>query len=228
MAPEQIECKPTDQRTDLYALGCLLYQMIAGVPPFTGANISAVLTRHVNATAAPLPATTPPALAAIVSQLMEKDPAQRIPSAAAVRAALLTVEGSVTLGATALSQAYTPPVAAVTAPAGASATRLDLPPRRSRRLAVVAVAGLAVAAVVVAIASSSSHTTAPSDAASHVVIDSALSIDTAIATNVVIAPDAAVDAPVDATPDAAIKRRQPPPRVVVDASDEPGFIKPDP
>lgn len=46
MAPEQALGQPTDERTDVYALGCILFQMVAGRPPFLGRDISEVLRLH--------------------------------------------------------------------------------------------------------------------------------------------------------------------------------------
>ena len=48
MAPEQIRDLPLDARTDVYALGLLLFEMLSGVPPFDGKNLSQVLLRQMN------------------------------------------------------------------------------------------------------------------------------------------------------------------------------------
>ena len=93
MAPEQVVGDTVDPRTDLYALGLLGYEMLAGRPPFEGRTIQQVLAAH--AAEAPPPiagrrATTPPALAALVMQLLEKTPADRPQSADEV---LRTLEG---------------------------------------------------------------------------------------------------------------------------------------
>ena len=88
MAPEQIEGKPSDQRGDLYSLGCILYQLASGRPPFNGATINVVLGAHLGETAPPLPATVPTALSELIARLMEKPPERRPASAALVRDAL--------------------------------------------------------------------------------------------------------------------------------------------
>jgi non-specific serine/threonine protein kinase len=46
MSPEQAGGEEVDGRSDLYALGCMVYEMLAGVPPFTGSNAMAIVARH--------------------------------------------------------------------------------------------------------------------------------------------------------------------------------------
>jgi TolB-like protein len=91
MAPELWRGAPADARTDVWALGVLLYMLLAGRPPFTGTNafeVSAAVLEHAPA---PLPARVPPGLAAVVARCLMKDPLQRWRSAAEVRAALETI-----------------------------------------------------------------------------------------------------------------------------------------
>jgi len=85
MAPEQIEGKPADQRADLYALGCILYHALSGRPPFVADTVNQVLALHLEGAPEPLSANVPPALARTIEQLMQKDPAKRLASAAAAR-----------------------------------------------------------------------------------------------------------------------------------------------
>src|SRR5258707_12551720 len=95
MSPEQALGEPVDPRTDLFALGCVLYAMLAGAAPFAGATISAVLKMlTTDEPAALLERTphTPAKLAAFVQRLMAKAPADRPASAAEVAAALATIE----------------------------------------------------------------------------------------------------------------------------------------
>jgi serine/threonine-protein kinase len=81
MAPEQAAGDPhVDQRADLYALGALAYEILAGRPPFAGLSPQAVLAAHV--TQAPemlsgLRPSVPPALNALVMRCLEKRPADR-------------------------------------------------------------------------------------------------------------------------------------------------------
>jgi serine/threonine-protein kinase len=99
MPPEQIEGKQSDQRADLYSLGCILYQMLSGRPPFTGDNVNQVLAAHISEEASPLPSNVPPVLVRTVEHLMEKDPTKRMASARNAREAMQSiVEGGAQLG----------------------------------------------------------------------------------------------------------------------------------
>ena len=85
MSPEQ--CRgggQVDGRSDLYSLGCVLYGMLAGRPPFLGEGGGDVLAHHIFAVPEPPSAHTPvvpPELDAVVMRLLEKDPARRFQSA---------------------------------------------------------------------------------------------------------------------------------------------------
>ena len=92
MAPEQALGEPIDARSDMYALGIVLFEMLAGQPPFRGDSPLATLALQVNA---PLPKlrslnpAVPEAVEAMIERALAKDPAQRYPSAAEFRAALI-------------------------------------------------------------------------------------------------------------------------------------------
>ena len=91
MAPEQIEGRRGDARTDVYALGIMLFEMLAGRVPWEGDNPLAVMSQHVNA---PVPSlleidpTIPPPLEAIVRKCLRKDPAERYADARELQADL--------------------------------------------------------------------------------------------------------------------------------------------
>ncbi|MFM8001965.1 MAG: protein kinase domain-containing protein, partial [Actinomycetota bacterium] len=83
-SPEQAQGVFTDQRTDIYSLGIVMYEMLSGVAPFTGENAVAIAYKQVHETAPPIkeraPAV-PDALAAIVTKCMAKSPDDRYSSA---------------------------------------------------------------------------------------------------------------------------------------------------
>jgi serine/threonine protein kinase len=82
MAPEQAGGGTVDHRADLYAVGVMLYEMLAGNPPFTGPDAVSVLTQQLTEPLPHLPETVPHGVAAIVMGLVDKDPDDRIASAA--------------------------------------------------------------------------------------------------------------------------------------------------
>jgi serine/threonine-protein kinase len=142
MAPEQATGGPIDARADLYALGCVLYAMLAGAPPFDAPQPVAVLHQHLHRSPTPLRVHRPdvPAeLDRLVSQLLAKDPAGRPRTAAEVHRRLAAIVPArpalpvvgirppATTGVTAAQQAapatmvdWAPTQAFVTAPGGRS------------------------------------------------------------------------------------------------------------
>ena len=91
MAPEQIEGQRGDRRTDVYALGTILYELLAGKTPFTGDSNMAVMAQHLNGTPPRLDRVNPtvsPQLAAIMARCIARDPDDRYPDMPALIAAL--------------------------------------------------------------------------------------------------------------------------------------------
>jgi serine/threonine-protein kinase len=91
MAPEQIRGHTTDEATDVYALGCILHQMLSGAPPFVGASVEDTLMKHlredpplIDASRGEVPAT----LQALVTRCLSKAPEARYGTAGSVSEAL--------------------------------------------------------------------------------------------------------------------------------------------
>jgi eukaryotic-like serine/threonine-protein kinase len=86
MSPEQARgVRPLDRRSDIYALGCVAYEMLAGQPPFTGATPQAVVARQAQQPpprVGVLRPDLPPHVEAVLLQALAKDPADRPPSGA--------------------------------------------------------------------------------------------------------------------------------------------------
>ncbi len=87
-SPEQAQGAQPDPRSDLYSLGIVMYEMVAGRPPFTGENPVSIAYKQVHDSPQPLVqivADVPRSFEAIVAKLLAKDPKMRYPSAAALR-----------------------------------------------------------------------------------------------------------------------------------------------
>ncbi|MGI9022075.1 MAG: protein kinase domain-containing protein [Acidimicrobiales bacterium] len=95
LSPEQVNGEPVDGRSDVYALGVVLYEMLCGRVPFTGETDVAVAVQHATATPTSprhFRAGIPAALEVIVLRAMAKAPDERYPNAAELHAALLSVD----------------------------------------------------------------------------------------------------------------------------------------
>jgi eukaryotic-like serine/threonine-protein kinase len=92
MAPEQIEGRRGDCRTDVYAVGSLLHEMITGSPPFQADNVGALFHAKLHERARPLSAAgldLPPGLAAVVASALERSPELRQQSIEELRLELI-------------------------------------------------------------------------------------------------------------------------------------------
>jgi serine/threonine-protein kinase len=157
LAPEQASGKPVSPATDVYSLGVVLWELLAGDVPFTGENFVAVALRHVNEPPPHLRERRPevsPRLDAAVDRALAKDPARRFPSMKAfakeLRACLAELDGNAPPPDDDLAMTL------VTAPRDQPPPPQQARPKRSRRrrplvwalLALVVAAAAAFAAVV--------------------------------------------------------------------------------
>jgi eukaryotic-like serine/threonine-protein kinase len=95
MAPEQIRGERGGPETDVYAAGLILYEMLAGRPPFRSTNPLATMYQHLNMRPEPIDrirADVPPALAAIAARALRRRPQERFPDGAALLEALRAPE----------------------------------------------------------------------------------------------------------------------------------------
>ena len=91
LSPEQCSGASATERSDLYAVGCLAYQCLAGVPPFTGETAASVMYQHQFAPVQPIverATKVPPSLGAAVDKALQKDPQLRFSSSSAMQTAL--------------------------------------------------------------------------------------------------------------------------------------------
>jgi len=143
MAPEQAAGATVDHRTDLYSFGVMLFEIIAGRPPFVGQTVIQLLHDHMNALPPDLSTlvrSVHPELRTLVDRLLEKEPSRRPSNMAAVRAELLRLRD--------LALADRRPLygdAMPDAPAAPRRTRRPLGPLAGGLAAAVIASGLLVA-----------------------------------------------------------------------------------
>ncbi|MGH2671677.1 MAG: protein kinase domain-containing protein, partial [Actinomycetota bacterium] len=171
VSPEQAQGASGDERSDLYALGCVLYQMLTGRPPFVADDPVASLYQHVNERPTPPSSIrpVPEELERVVLRCLEKDPARRFASAIELETALLAAsKPSSTMPLPVAGEATVPVQRAAGEPTvplsrGASeapravvpearVSHRRLPPRRSWRTAGLAAGTLLVAGTVLVLA----------------------------------------------------------------------------
>jgi serine/threonine-protein kinase len=126
MSPEQARGDELDARCDVYAAGIMLYEILAGAPPFTGSTPLNVLTEHLTGVLEPVSKRAPagrvtPALESVVMHALARDRDERYPSASALAAAIMHARARPD------DVASLSPAAFVTSPAGTDAFAMTMP-----------------------------------------------------------------------------------------------------
>jgi serine/threonine-protein kinase len=156
MAPEQCRGVAVDHRADLYALGCVIYELCCGRPPFLGEGTGDVLAAHIHLPVPPLSVKNPDvpeAVEQLVHHLLAKVPADRVQSAEELIRAIDALTGERTANTTGPRRAV--PVAtapSVTTLSGSATTSMLLPRGGRRRWPIAAFsAGLAALTVLIVV-----------------------------------------------------------------------------
>ncbi|MEU0562435.1 protein kinase, partial [Dactylosporangium sp. NPDC006015] len=154
LAPERLTDDAIEPASDVYALGVILYKLLAGHLPWAADSTTQVLTAHVYLPPAPLPETpgVPPEIADLCHRCLRKDPAER-PDAPEVAAALAAAAGLQVVPSTPALLALTALGTAAGPPADGEPSALVIPPtpaRRSRARVTAAGVGIVSVAAVVA------------------------------------------------------------------------------
>jgi hypothetical protein len=236
MSPEQAAGGKIDERTDLYAVGVLMYEMLAGERPFQADDMGMVLRMQLIADPPPLPDTVPAALRGVVMRLLEKDGKDRFASARATREALEAAASTTTLplpaAAPTPAAAAPPPAAAAPPPPAAAVAALAEPMRGATEPAASSSGGRAPSSRIVFMRAEAVTHPAKSDTRGRVIMLAALVLGVlavlgtlALAirgcastrTAAVVPPpastppsEAAVATPTDASRDAATRESTPP------------------
>ena len=159
MAPEQCRGVAVDHRADLYALGCILFELCSGRPPFVGEGTGDVLAAHIHVpppSLASLFVDVPYAVEELIRQLLAKSPSQRLPSAEALIRAIdgITTERAPSAGVTSTGARPMTTSPSMTTLSGAASTSGPIPKlaarRRGRWIALAAAATVTVGVVLVA------------------------------------------------------------------------------
>ncbi|HYH27307.1 MAG TPA: Stk1 family PASTA domain-containing Ser/Thr kinase [Actinomycetota bacterium] len=149
-SPEQAKGEPVDQRSDIYSVGCVLYELVTGRAPFTGDSPVAIVYKHVREEPV-LPSAinpdVPAALEAVIMKALAKNPANRYQSASEMAADLARVRQGLPVAATPILPGETTQVVTRTQPADGTAVMAPLddePDRRGNKTWLVVLASILI------------------------------------------------------------------------------------
>ncbi|MGK5737635.1 protein kinase domain-containing protein [Micromonospora sp. URMC 103] len=131
ISPEQAMGQVASPASDVYALGVVAYQCLAGRRPFEGDNPLEIAMKHVQDSPRSLPADIPPQVRAIVERAMSKDPAARWPSAAALAGVARQAKAALSQQARANTQSR--PISGAPASPAPAPGRAQVPPPQQAR-----------------------------------------------------------------------------------------------
>ena len=161
MSPEQCRGLAIDQRTDIYALGVIVFEMLTGRLPFQAQGLGELLLQHMTQAPPPLreiDPTIPPMVEAAVLRALAKDPDERYQSCDQLMRALIDVQtgahavisasASMPAVSTAAMKAATPTIDTIGAASGQAVTTTQPPQARSRRGMLIAGGATVLAAAI--------------------------------------------------------------------------------
>jgi serine/threonine-protein kinase len=129
ISPEQASGHGATAVSDIYALGVVAYQCLAGRRPFEGGSPIEIAVQHVEATPPPLPPDIPPAVRALVERCLAKQPGQRYPTATALATAARAAAANPNATPSRNSTAATTPISGSSAQARGHGATQVMPPR---------------------------------------------------------------------------------------------------
>ncbi|MDQ1663049.1 MAG: eukaryotic-like serine/threonine-protein kinase [Blastococcus sp.] len=142
LSPEQAQGLEVTAASDVYSLGVVAYECLAGERPFDGASQVAIALAHINRTPPPLPTDVPPAVRLLVERALAKDPADRFPDGGAFAEAIRRVAAGRTLTPPIRTGPGTTPVPVVGPATGLSNSRTQVFGAVTAAAAAAAAAGV--------------------------------------------------------------------------------------